>query len=228
MKISMNNTRKVIAALVFLTGFTAQAQVTLQNFSSVVGANTFFHGSWEATGNTGGTNSPNSQFVQGSGVYDFTGSAPIIPTNSADSKIEFFNSSPVSIGPNTQLSVTAQTLSGNVATSFAVFLFDTNGKSASASFATSLFNGGNYATATLSLTFQSGFNSSVIDSMIISGAQPGAIDAFKMSFDNVGVVPEPATYAAIVGSAALGLAYLRRRKLKPANNPAANKADSGE
>ena len=103
-------------------------------------------------------------------------------------------------------------MSGNVASAFTVFLFNTNGKSASVSFATSLFNGGGYATATLSLIAQGGFNPNSIDSMTITGNQLGGTDSFRISFDNISAVPEPATYAAILATATLGLACLRRRR----------------
>jgi hypothetical protein len=206
----------VLLAALWLANL-VHAQVILQDFSSTVGANTFFYGTWEATGNNGGSTSPNSQFLQGSGVFDITGDGAgghILPTNDANSKVEFFNTSPVSIGPNTSLSVTAQALSTNVASSFTVTLVDTFGHTAFATFNASAFITGSYTTATASLTFQSGFNSSQIDSMILTGGQLSGTDRFNMSFDTISAsaVPEPGTYAAIAGAAALGVAAWRRRR----------------
>jgi hypothetical protein len=188
--------------------------VTLQDFSSVVGPNTFFYGSWEATGDVSGTLNKNSQFVQGAGVFDITGASAIIPTNSSASKLEFFNVPRVSIGTNTLLSVTAQALANNAATSFEISLKDAGGKSASVSFNATSFPTGSYTTAIGVLTFDSGFLSSSIDSMIISGAQPVGTAVFNFSFDNVSAVPEPATYAGILGAGAFGLVLVRRRRRK--------------
>ena len=206
----MNTSHKLVGLLFLLTTLCTQAQVTLQNFSNVIGSNTFFTGSWEVAGSSTGSASPNSQFSQGSGVYNITGSTS---TNSADSSIVFFNSPSLAIGTNTQLSVTAQVLSGNTAGSFTIFLANANGRSASVSFSTSLFNGGGYATATLSLVPTSGFDPNAIETLTITGNQIGGTDSFRISFDNISAtsVPEPATYAAILGAATLGLAYLRRR-----------------
>ncbi len=201
------------ATIVFLTA-SAQAQV-LQTFSNVVDHNlTYFYGSWEATGSTLGSTNPNSQFLQGAGVYDITGSSTIVPTNSADSKLEFFNASPISIGSNNLLSVTAKTLSGNAASSFLVILVDSGGKTASVSFATSAFSTLNYTTALGALTPQSGFRNDLIESLIISGGQLGGTDRFNVSFDTVSAtaIPEPSTYAALVGMACLGAALRQRRK----------------
>jgi hypothetical protein len=200
---------KLCGSLFLLTTLCAEAQVTLQNFSNVLDGNTFFTGSWEATGDTIGTANPNSQFSQGAGVYNIASSTA---TNSADSSIVFFNSPLLSIGTNTQISVTAKLLSGNTATSFTVFLSNTNPSlSASVSFPTSLFNSGGYATATLSFFQTGGFNPNAIETVKITGNQIGGSSAFDISFDNISAVPEPSTYAAILGTATLGLAYLRRR-----------------
>lgn len=201
----------LLAATLMLSS--ARAQVVLQDFSAVVGPNTFFHGTWEASGDTGGSTSPAASFVQGAGVYDITGTAP---TNGSTSKIEFFaGATPFNIGTHTLLSISAQALAGNVATSFAVTLVDTTGKTAFATFTTAGFLTGSYSTVTGQLTFGSGFNVASIDSMIISGGQPGGTDRFNVSFNNIAAVtavPEPATGAALAGAGALGFALWRRRR----------------
>jgi hypothetical protein len=205
---------KIIIPTLALFGVPAQSQVVLQTFSAVRDLDlNFFYGTWEATG-TGASVNPNAQFVQGPGVYDITGST-IVPTNDADSKMRFFNASPLSIGSNTFLSVTAQALTGNVATSFTVFLVDTSGFTAYAAFGAFDFVTGSYTTLTGSLTFQSGFHPSSVDSMIISGNQPGGTAPFNVSFDNVAAVsaiPEPATSAALAGIFTLGFVFWRRRR----------------
>lgn len=190
------------------------AQVTIQDFSSVINANTFFYGSWEASGNTAGTVSPNASFVQGVGIYDVTSATA---TNSDTSKIEFFFSSPFSIGSNTYLEVTAQALALNAASSFQVVLIDTNAVTATATFNATSFLTGSYSTAAATFTAGGGFLANSIDSMIITGAIPSGTARFDFSFDKIAavatptVIPEPSTYAAIFGSLALGFVAYRRR-----------------
>ncbi|MDO8541532.1 MAG: PEP-CTERM sorting domain-containing protein [Opitutaceae bacterium] len=209
----------VLASTLLLSS--ARAQVVLQNFSSTVGTTTFFHGTWEASGDPFGTNSPNINFVQGAGVYDFTGTTGLVPTNDANSKVEFFNGTAVSIGTNTFLSVSAQMLATNAATSFAVTLVDTGGKTAFSTFSAVDFVTGSYTTITGALTFQAGFVPASINSMIISGNQSGGSAQFNISFDNIAAtsaIPEPGTYAALAGAVALGFAAWRRRRAP--RNPA--------
>lgn len=207
---------KTLTTLLLLTSAlllpSAHAQVVLQDFSAVVGTNTTFYGTWEVTG-AGSSTSPAATFVQGAGVYDITGTAP---TNGSGSKIEFFaGATPFNIGANTQLSISAQALAGNVATSFSVTLVDAAAVTAFATFTTAQFLTGSYSTVTGQLTFNSGFNSASIDSMIISGNQPGGTDRFNVSFNSitaVTAVPEPATSAALAGAGVLGFALWRRRR----------------
>jgi hypothetical protein len=202
-------------------GAVAHAQVILQNFSTTVGPNSFFYGTWEASGDNGGSNNPNANFVQGSGVYDITGTTGLIPTNGAASKLELFNASPVSIATNTSLAVSAQMLATNVASSFTVTLVDTSAKTAFATFDTADFVTGSYTTITKPLSFQLGFDAGSIDSMIISGGQPGGTDRFNVSFDNVSAVsavPEPSEWAAFAGAATLGLAVWQRRRTRRARS----------
>lgn len=189
---------------------TISAQVVLQDFSSTVTANTYFYGTWEASGNTSGTNSPNASFSQGSGVYNIDATNA---TNADNSKIEFFYSPNTSISSFTQLTVIAQALTNNAATSFQVILLDSGAKTATATFNASSFLVGSYSTASSALTFSSGFNTAAIDSMIITGAIPSGTARFNFSFDNISAtaVPEPSTYAALAGCLALGLVAWRRR-----------------
>jgi len=207
----------LVMAAVFAAG-SAQAQIVLQNFSSTVDPNTFFYGTWEANGDAvfGSTN-PNIQFVQGAGVFDFNGTMPLVPTNAASSKVEFFNATPGSIGSNTLLAVSAQTLGSNTASSFAVTLIDTNGVTAFSTFATSAFATGSYSMVTGALTILPGFNPGSIDSIRISGNQPGGTAQFNVSFDNISAVtavPEPGTSAVLTGLVALLFIAWRRRAVR--------------
>jgi hypothetical protein len=120
----------------------------------------------------------------------------------------------VNIGTNTFLSVSAQALATNAATSFSVKLLDPAGRSAFASFSAVDFVTGVYTTVTAQLTFQSNFDPTNIDSFQISGNQPGGTDRFNISFNEISTVsaiPEPGTTAAFAGLAALAFVAWRKR-----------------
>jgi hypothetical protein len=208
----MKNLKKVLTSSAFLLGFSLNAQIVLQDFTAVVDNDlNYFYGTWEATGDTGGTWLPNAGFVQGIGVYDISAANS---TDNSTSKLEFFNNTPVSIGSNAFIAVTAQALTSNAATSFAVILADSLGRTASAAFDLSLFPTGSFSTQVVALTFGSGFDSSAIDSLILSGNQLGGLANFRVSFDQIAAVsaiPEPATYAIIIGLIALGFVVRHRR-----------------
>jgi hypothetical protein len=218
----MKSSLKICIGLALLCAASAQAQISLQNFSSVVNPSlTVFAGSWEATG-IGASENPNSQFVQNyqavSGTYAITGTSGaglIMPTNSADSYVDLYLPSPTSISGNPFLAVTAQTISTNLASGFTVFLYDTSGKTADAGFSTSSFPTGGYTTAYSTIAnIQSGFNYT-IEYIRITGNIPGGTSQFNVSFDNISAVsaiPEPSTYAAILGAACLGFVIVRRQK----------------
>lgn len=68
----MKGLLKLVAIGFVLVAASARAQVVLQNFSNVAdGSLNFFYGTWDATGNTGGTVSPNANFSQGGGFYNW-------------------------------------------------------------------------------------------------------------------------------------------------------------
>lgn len=207
----MKSLKVILFSVLATTGF---SQV-IQDFSAVINANTFFYGTWEAGG--GSSVNPNASFVQGAGVYDITGATA---NNSDLSKIEFFFSSPFSIGSNGFLEVAAQALTLNAAPSFQVVLVDTSAVTATATFNASSFLVGSYSTAYSALTMGGGFNAASIDSMIITGAIPSGTARFNFSFDKISAVaspiPEPSTYAAIFGALALGLVVWRRRSVTQA------------
>lgn len=205
-----NLTKLFVASLLVVSG--AQAQVTLNDFSAVLNPNlTFFYGSWEATGSTDGSSNPNAAFTQGTGLYEISAANA---TDSADSKLEFFYETPLNIGTNMYLAVTAAELATNLASSFQITLVDSLGRTAYAAFAIDTFLVGSYTSQVAPITMQSGFNSSSIDSFFISGGQPGSTIRFNVGFDHISAVsaiPEPSTYAALLALAALGFVAYRRR-----------------
>lgn len=207
----MKNLLKLFTGSLLLFGISAQAQV-LQDFSAVVDGNlNFFYGNWEAIGDTNGTVTPNASFSQGVGTYSIDAANS---TDSSTAKLEFFSSVPLSIGSNTFLSVTAQALPSNAATTFAVMLVDSGAVIARAAFDLSQFPTGSFSTQIVALTFGGGFNSNSIDSIIVSGDTLGGTANFRVSFDQiaaVSAVPEPSTFAAIAGVLVLGFVAWRRR-----------------
>lgn len=207
----MKNLLKIIALFALLVGAISHAQVSLQDFSAVVGPDTYFYGNWELA-NTQGTNSPNASFSQSAGSYSFSAANS---TNDENSKVEFFYTAGfASIGSFANLSVTAQGLVGNAASSFAVTLVDSASVTASATFIIAQFPTGGFTTQVSALTFNSGFNPLAIESLIISGNQPSGAANFRVSFDQisaVSAVPEPSTYALICGLVTLGVIAARRR-----------------
>ncbi len=207
----------ILALASFALG--AHAQVVLQNFGSVIDPNTYFYGTWEQSTDLNGTVLPNAGFSQGSGTYTIDSSTA---TNSDTSKIEFFYAPSAAIGSNGFLAVTAQLTAANAAPSFQIILVDTSAVTAFASFNSSSFNTGSMTTVYSAITPSGGFNANSIDSMIISGGLPGGVARFGVIFDQVAAtataspVPEPSTYAALLGLAALGVILYRRRSVATA------------
>jgi hypothetical protein len=206
----MKTLPKVSFLAILLIATCLRGQVTLFDFSATTGSNTFFYGTWQATG-LAGDPAPNASFTQGSGVYNILGTAK----DDTNSILEYFYTpTPANItGNSTFLSMTFETLNTNTASSFTVTLFDTNAKSAYATFLLGSYTGV-YTTQSSALTAQGGFLFNSIDSFQISGNQVGGTATLNVSFDNLSAtsaVPEPATYAAIFGLFAFGMVALRRR-----------------
>lgn len=204
--------RHLLLAAALLLAPLARAQVTLQDFSAFESSNTFFLGSFELTGDAGGTTSPRSTFSQGAGFYNFIGG-----TNSdASSAFYFFNSS-LNITGLSLLEVSARTLAGNAAPNFTISLFDSLGESASATFATSAFAGAGFTTVQTTLTFSPGFDRTDLSFFSISGNTVGGAALLNVAFNNLAVVapavvtavPEPSAYGLAAASVLLALAALR-------------------
>ena len=118
----------------------------------------------------------------------------------------------------TQLTITFEINSGNApAGGFNVSLSDgTLAPALAATFSTSGLNTGQWYTETATVSSQ-GLAGSISDLQYWSIAGNGSNTPFRMSFKNnvtlsPTAVPEPSTYAGLLGFAALGLVYFRRRK----------------
>ena len=211
----MKSTLLAFALLLAPAAPAAAAGVALQDFSNVVALGTTFYGSWGAPGSVLGSANPNSQFLQGVGVFEIKGSAPDIPTNSFDSQLRFDFAAPVDLGSNNQIAITAQLLPGNMADSFSVVLLANGNQAATTVFSTGSFSAGAYSTVTATLSFNQGFNPAQVDTLIISGVPASSsnlVAAFAMSFDHLAAVPEPAVWSAALGAVALCAALRHRRR----------------
>ncbi|HVT72845.1 MAG TPA: PEP-CTERM sorting domain-containing protein [Lacunisphaera sp.] len=116
------------------------------------------------------------------------------------------------------VAVTASVDAGNAATSLKIGFVDDNGNSEAFTIPTSAF------TSTLSTQYVQLAWTTVDPTLLVQWniggglPTPGTL-AFRMTFDNLSLsttgapIPEPSTYAAMLGAAALGLVALRRRQV---------------
>jgi hypothetical protein len=117
------------------------------------------------------------------------------------------------------LQVVAQLDVGNAAPTFAIQFEDVSLNTHILSVNTSTFLTGSLSSVYIPIgTWTAGFDMTQITGWTIGGGNPAAPNAFRMTFDNMALtasgapVPEPSTYAAIIGALALGFAAIRRRK----------------
>ena len=197
-------------ALLQIASLGAQVLNDFSAFTSTVATN--FEGSW--TISPPGPDAALGTFSQGAGVYNITGG-----TNGELSKANFYflNSAqdalePLNIGSNTSLALRAMLLPGNAATALTVTLYDSSASThaASVSYDFSSFSSATYLTSVGALTADIGFDWSAIQSFSISGNMTGGTAALNISLDSLTAVPEPSTYAAILGLATLGFVGYRR------------------
>jgi len=190
----------------------ASAQHLLHGFSVFESPDTYFVGDWELNGDAGGTTAARATFSQGDGVYNFSGGL----NDDASSAFFFYAASPGDLTGDSLLAVSAKLLAGNTASTFTVSLFDAFGGSAFAVFSTGDFNGNAFTTNLAAVNFQSGFDATNVSSFQISGGQVGGIDTLDFAVDAListsspTMIPEPSTYAAIIGALVLGLTGSRR------------------
>jgi len=191
----------ILAAAALLTATALQAQIVLADFSAAPDSGSAT-GSWStATVSTSG-----GVFTIGSGADN--------------SGAQFIDVSSLNLGSASNylsLAVTARIDSGNAATQFTVNLFDDQGNGiVSAVFNSSSFNTSGFTTATALLGLYDGATTANVNVALVQIAGGGNTSAFRFSFDqiaaNANVIPEPGTYAAIIGALALGLVAYRRRQ----------------
>lgn len=190
-----------------VSGLTAFAQITVTDFSSFNTSGDFSaSGSWAA---------PVNQFTLSGGILtvgSVSGGNPIDSDNFAFSALAVpFDGTPF-LGD--VLTVAARIDSGNVASGFVVNFFDSGGNGVlTATFSSGSFSNLGFTAVSSALVLHP--NLGVITDIVSFGiAGVGNGDAFRFSFDSIvagSVIPEPSTYAAILGLLALGFVAYRRR-----------------
>lgn len=205
----------LFSSIVSFAAIVASAQVTLENFTSTIKPNEFtgFLGTWSSTGSTDiASSTPVAGFTQNSGF--FTISSPAATNSETSLMISYFDV-PLNLSGLSYVILSAEALSTNTSQSVRITLFDDNNNTATAAFAATEFPTGSFTTASQLLTLSSGFNPSAVAGFIVTGGVPSGVLRFNYSFDNLAVaasaIPEPSTYAAILGLLALGFVAYRRR-----------------
>jgi hypothetical protein len=68
---------------------------------------------------------------------------------------------------------------------------------------------------TSNLSFQTGFLKTNVVAWDIQGGNPGTAVNFRASFDNAAVVPEPSSYALLIGGTvvSMGWCVIRRKRV---------------
>lgn len=187
----------------------------VNDFSNFADGNQAFLGTWAANGDPFfGDLNPIGSFTQGTGVYNFTGG-----DNSFSSGAEYFFTSNLDLSSSNALALTLELLpsTSTPAGSLTVTLYDLNSIGASATFQLSDFNASTYTTGTVVFTPDAGFDATQVAYVLITGNDPVGGSSIDISVDNLAAVsttavPEPGTYAALAGAAALGLVAWRRRR----------------
>lgn len=186
-------TRAYLALLALLGAVAAapaQAQVSLDDFAA---ASPTFLGDW--TGQ------------QGIGVYSFIGST--------DEAMGAEFTGTWNLTGYNALAFTAQ-IDGasNNAASFAITLLNDNGESATGTFLVSSFDTAGLSTVQAALTATGGFDFANVTSWRLGGGELFGTATLSLTageLSAVSAIPEPATYIALTGLAALGLVAWRRR-----------------
>jgi hypothetical protein len=180
-----------LAALVAasLAGFAGSvSSQTLETFTATVRAgDTYFAGCWSA-----GSAAPVAGFSQGAGTYSLSGVA-----NDAGGFVDVYlatSGHTVDIGTNRCLGVSARVLPGNQAKAFRVFLLDSAGKSAAATFLASEFEGGVPQAVGRALTIERGFDPKKIERLRISGDELEGAAPLAIAFNEIAATGSDGTF----------------------------------
>lgn len=185
-------------ALLALAAPLTQAQ-TLENFSNFArSGSAYFAGGWAASGDQ-----PASTFAQVDGAYEIKG-----VTNSSAHYVDLYaaEGSTLSIGTQRALELSARLLAGNQAPSFRVFLIDTAGNSAAATFFAADFSTTDYQYVSAQLTPGAGFNPAAIERIRISGDTIDGTAPLAVAFNELLAVQKAGGNGALRNFSALGRA----------------------
>ncbi len=196
----MNYSLKLIGLLATSALFCSAQVYVLDNFNTGT-----------ATGSVDANTSWNGQLTQNVSTLTVGGTAK------DDSGWVYTFGAPVDFSAYGYVALTAQREAANVAANMSLSLMDdVSGNSTTITFNTSLFSVGSLTTVVLPITWTTA--SDAIAGWNLGGGQatPGLV-AFRMTFDNLqlqttSAVPEPTTYAAIFGAAAMAMVAYRRRQ----------------
>lgn len=186
------------AALLALTASLAQAQ-TLENFSNAARpGSAYFGGGWASSGDL-----PAASFAQADGVYEIKG-----VTNSSAHYVDLYatEGTTLNIGTQRALELSAKLLSGNQAPSFRVFLIDTAGNSAAATFFAADFSATEYQYVSARLTPSAGFNPAAIERIRISGDTVDGAAPLALAFNELIAAQRAGGNGALRNFSALGRA----------------------
>jgi hypothetical protein len=215
---------KIILAIgCMLAAQLSAADVLINDFSSFA-STAAFSGAWTNGLDPSGLGLTQavSIFAQNSGTYDIKDQTADV-LNSVVFYQDLIPTSYNLTGTNA-FAVNAMILSGNTASTFTVTAIQAGtGFESSATF--NILNSFNSSTYTTSIALFSGniTNFAQIEQFRITGNQTtgssGASDLLNISFNNLNAtfvaspIPEPTTFAALFGAAALGVAAYRRRRV---------------
>ncbi len=203
---------KIKLSALLLSTVTSVFAVTLtdfSNFSQQDGGSwgAFFSGGWEENPSVG---DPKSTFIQNLDSYEIKG-----VTDANTNFVEYYFFKPINLSVGTSLNITAKTLTGNQSSGFNIILFS-NG---AANFATYSVNTSALSTTDVTLSLSnlavdSAFAWSAVEGFKLTGASVLSPVNFNISLNDLSTsaIPEPSTYAAMMGVAVLGLGVCRRRR----------------
>lgn len=200
----------LLCGAALLCAHRAAAQVVLNDFSGfVVTDQTFFLGEWS----TGDDVTALTTFTQNSGTYS------IVAASSADSAgaLYYFSSdqsTTLDLTGYDSLLLTGTVLSDSTATTVVISLLDLSGNTAYATLSLASLASVGWTSAAFNLS--SGFDLTSVVGFQITGGDAYASSIVSLTLDSLSAVsttavPEPSTYAALFGVAALGVVGWRRR-----------------
>jgi hypothetical protein len=206
----MNLKKYLIAGLLTFSAAVSSQAVLISDFSALPGGAEF-------TGGLGTWGSPVDQFTVSGGVLTIGPVSGGSPDNAGYFGFaDIAGAIPLNATGLTQILVTAQVGASNVSPGFIVNFFDLNGDGAlTATLATSAFTSAGLTTQAFNVVAHPG-GGDITNIGYFGIAGTGSTQAFNFLISDISLtaaaIPEPSTYAVILGAMALGLVAYRRRQ----------------